>query len=75
MAKIVIRRPAAKGPVKLYAHVPSRTKSGIFHTVTYIRKPGMERWTCTCEYQTFVRNAKRRHCDHIKDVRKLADAA
>ena len=58
-----------KSPVKLYANVPSRSRTGLNHVVTYIRKPGMERWTCTCEDQIFNKTVKSRHCDHIKLVR------
>jgi hypothetical protein len=61
-------------PVKLYANVPSRSRPGKFHTVTYIRKPGVtERWFCTCEDQVFVRTSKRQHCDHIKKVKSTGE--
>ena len=62
------------GPVKLYANVPSRTRNGVDHTVTYIRVPGItERWNCTCEDQLFNRTAKRQHCQHIKQVKSKGE--
>lgn len=57
-------------PVKLYAHVPSRSTRGLRHMVAYIRQPGMKRWTCTCTNQNIVQIPKRRHCYHIKKVKQ-----
>lgn len=67
---MTITKTKSKGPVKLIAKVPSRSIPGTDHTVTFIRKPGMERWTCTCLDQNIIRVAKRQNCYHIKQVRK-----
>jgi hypothetical protein len=71
---IAIKKPLVKGPVKLYARVPSSSTVGVTHTVTFIRKPGMERWACTCLDQLFDKLPKRRHCTHIKQVRQQIES-
>jgi len=58
-------------PIKLYANVSSRSRTGLIHVVTYIRRPGMGRWTCTCEDQNINNVVKGRHCFHIKRVREV----
>lgn len=71
METITIKKSENRSlPVKLYAKVPSRSRHGVNHTVTFIRSKGMERWTCSCEDQVITQTPKRRHCFHIKAVRK-----
>jgi hypothetical protein len=69
MLNIERTRGTALG-IKIYCLVNSATRPGLKHIVAFIRKPGMERWSCTCEDQLFDKTAKRRHCTHIKQVRE-----
>lgn len=61
--------------VRLYAYAASRTRLGITHTITFIRKPGIRRWLCTCEDFIFTQFALGRHCDHIRAVRNRTEVA
>jgi uncharacterized protein with ACT and thioredoxin-like domain len=61
------------GAVRIYAKVMSRTRAAITHNVVYLRKAGMKRWLCSCEDFLFRQAGHRKHCDHIKDVRRKLD--
>lgn len=67
---VKIHKPVSRNSaVKLYANVPSRSRPGLQHTVTYMRKAGIERWTCTCEDQNIKKIAARKNCTHIRQVK------
>ena len=71
---IAIHKPAdRRSAIKMYADVPSDTRPGTTYKVAFIRKPGMERWTCSCPDQVMMRTATGRHCKHIKAVRQQVD--
>jgi hypothetical protein len=56
-------------------YVGSDSQPGVEYSVQHIRKPGMRRWQCSCP-QFFYRCAsKRRHCKHIRFVRRGPDVA
>jgi hypothetical protein len=53
-------------------YVPSDSKLGTEYAVQHIRKPGMNRWQCSCPQFFFRCAAKRRHCKHIRAARLAA---
>lgn len=56
-------------------YVASESKPGTRYAVQYIRKPGMNRWQCSCPQFFFRCVARRRHCKHIHEVSRKAQAA
>lgn len=57
-------------PVRIYAEVPSSSRRGLKHIVTFLRREGMKRWSCTCESFIFYFFARRRQCAHIHKIRR-----
>jgi len=56
-------------------YVASESQPGVGYCVQHIRKPGMNRWQCSCPQFYFRCAAKRRHCKHIHFVRRGPDVA
>jgi len=56
-------------------YVPSDSHPGTEYAVQHIRKPGMNRWQCSCPHFYFRCAAKRRHCKHIRVARLAASPA
>ena len=50
-------------------YVASDSHAGTEYTVQHIRRPGMNRWQCSCPQFFFRCVARRRHCKHIRFVR------
>lgn len=50
-------------------YVHSESHPGVEYCVQHIRKPGMNRWQCSCPQFFFRCAAKRRHCKHVRLVR------
>jgi predicted nucleic acid-binding Zn finger protein len=50
-------------------YVASDSKPGTEYCIQHIRKPGMNRWQCSCPQFFFRCAAKRRHCKHVRFVR------
>jgi len=51
-------------------YVASDSQTGVEYVVQHIRKPGMDRWQCSCPQYFFRCAAKRRHCKHIRLARQ-----
>ena len=56
-------------------YVGSESQPGVEYSIQHIRKPGMNRWQCSCPQFFYRCAAKRRHCKHIRFVRCAPDAA
>jgi hypothetical protein len=56
-------------------YVSSDSRPGLEYAVQHIRKPGMNRWQCSCPQFFFRSTAKRRHCKHIHSVRRVETIA
>lgn len=64
-------RPAQNHSQGIHTYyVPSNSKPGVEYAVQQIRKPGMNRWQCSCPQFFFRCAAKRRHCKHVRIVRR-----
>jgi hypothetical protein len=50
-------------------YVASDSRLGTEYSVQHIRKPGMNRWQCSCPQFFYRCVARRRHCKHIRFVR------
>ena len=50
-------------------YVTSESQPGTEYAVQHIRKPGMNRWQCSCSQFFYRCVAKRRQCKHIHFVR------
>jgi hypothetical protein len=51
-------------------YVASDSRPGTEYSVQHIRKPGMNRWQCSCPQFFYRCVARRRHCKHIRFVRQ-----
>ena len=73
---IFIHRPKSEPRhhhrVRVWAYVPSRSRVNLNHLVAFIRTKNddVRRWVCDCEDFMFRQIGQRRHCNHIKDVRR-----
>lgn len=56
-------------------YVGSESKPGTEYAVQHIRKPGMNRWQCSCPQFFFRCVARGRHCKHIRELSRQAQAA
>jgi hypothetical protein len=50
-------------------YVASDSGPGTEYSVQHIRKPGMDRWQCSCPQFFYRCVSRRRHCKHIRFVR------
>ena len=64
-------RPATHHSPSIHTYyVPSDTRATVEYVVQRIRKPGMNRWQCSCPQFFFRCASRRRNCKHIRLVRR-----
>lgn len=51
-------------------YVGSDSRPGIEYSVQHIRRRGMNRWQCSCPQFFYRCVSRRRHCKHIRFVRR-----